>query len=188
MTRFKTIAIAAFVGLAASSAAIAGMWNNLPKVGSAAYSCGSVNGVSNCTVPAGPSYLTGSETVPADTNLANGQSPQTVIIPTSLLMNNGLAVVDGDATTYTVAAGISNVVLTDSNTITSSTVTAPAAPINGQRVRISANNTVTTFAFAANTGQTLGQTTPTVLTVSSTVPQGFEFIYETASAKWYRMQ
>ena len=77
------------LGIAASfliaGIAIAGMFANYPKVGGSSYSCGSVNGVSNCTVPAGPSALTGNETIPADTNLANGQSPQTVLIPVTKL-------------------------------------------------------------------------------------------------------
>src|SRR4051812_14217204 len=49
-----------------------------PIVGGASYSCGSTNAVQTCTVPAGPTAATGNETVPADTNLANGAQPQTV--------------------------------------------------------------------------------------------------------------
>ncbi len=71
-----------------TAGAIAGIWNNsFPIVGGAAYSCGSVNNVSNCTVAAGPASITGAETFPADTNLSGGRNPQTVIIPTLAMAN-----------------------------------------------------------------------------------------------------
>jgi hypothetical protein len=43
---------------------------------------------SNCnsTAPAGPVGLTGKELIPADTGLASGQQPQTVLIPSALLV------------------------------------------------------------------------------------------------------
>jgi hypothetical protein len=185
----KRLGIAAFLIAALSSAVMAaGAFFGYPIVGGAAYCATTVNATCTSTIPAGPTSLTGTENIPADTLLSGGRSPQTVSIPSALLMNNGLAVVSGVATTYTVAAGISNVVLSHSTTIDSSTVTAPAAPIDGQRVRIGADHTVTTFAFAANTGQTLAVTTPTVLTASTTVPAGYEFVYQASSAKWFRLQ
>lgn len=46
------------------------------------------NGVCNQYVPAGPNSLTGNETIPADTNLPNGQMPQTVQIPFSIAANS----------------------------------------------------------------------------------------------------
>lgn len=52
--------------------------------------------------PAGPSYITGNETVPADTNLPNGQNPQTERIPLSLIgKGNGFsnALLGGDFNT-----------------------------------------------------------------------------------------
>ena len=39
----------------------------------------------NSFVPSGPPVVTGSELIPADTQLANGQQPQTVLIPSSTL-------------------------------------------------------------------------------------------------------
>jgi hypothetical protein len=185
----KRFGIAAILVAALSSAVMAaGAFFGYPIVGGAAYCSTTVNSVCTNTVAAGPTTLTGTENVPADTGLSGGRSPQTVVIPSALLMNNGTALVSGVATTYTVAAGITNVVLTHSTTIDSSTITAPAVAIDGQRVKIAADHTVTTFAFAANTGQTLAVTTPTVLTASTTVPQGYEFVYVASTAKWYRMQ
>lgn len=181
------------LGLAAlvTSAAIgwsAGLFQGLPVVGGASYCGTTVNAVCTQTIPAGPTTLTGVEKVPADTQLSGGRSPQSVYVPTALLMNNGTSLQTGVAITYTVADGISNVVLSHTTTIDSAAITAPANPIDGTRVRIGATNTVTAFSFVANTGQTLAVTTPTVLTASTTVPAGYEFIYVASTAKWYRLQ
>ena len=179
-----------FVGLITTVAIAfaAGQFQGYPVVGGAAFCGTTVNNVCTQTIPAGPSALTGTEKVPADTQFSGGRSPQTVVVPSALLMNNGTSLQTGATITYTVAAGITNVVLSHSTTITSASITAPASPIDGQRVKIAADNTVTTFAFVANTGQTLAATTPTVLTASTTVPQGYEFVYVASTAKWYRMQ
>lgn len=179
-----------FAGLIATVAVSlgAGLWQGFPIVGGASYCETTVNAVCTQTIPAGPSLLTGTEKVPADTQLSGGRSPQTVLIPTATLMNNGTSLQTGATITYTVAAGISNVVLSHSGTITSAAITAPAAPIDGQRVKIGSDQTVTTFSFVANTGQTLSVTTPTVITASTTVSYGYEFIYVASTAKWYRLQ
>ena len=166
----------------------AGLFQGLPVVGGASYCGTTVNGVCQQTIAAGPVRLTGTEKVPADTQLASGQNPQSVYIPTALLMNNGTSLQTGDAITYTVADGIANVILDDTDTITSAAITAPANPIDGQVVNIGSAKTVTTFSFVANTGQTLAATTPTVLTASTTAPQGYAFRYVASTAKWYRMQ
>ena len=73
---------------------------NFPQVGGASY-CDSTQNGTLCTntVPAGPPTVTGIETIPADTNLANGQQPQSVKIPTSLLGNSINRLIGGDMTT-----------------------------------------------------------------------------------------
>jgi hypothetical protein len=60
-------------------------WPNLPIVGGQAYSCGQNNGVSDCTVPAGPPSITGIETIPLDTNLSGGETPQTAKVTINTL-------------------------------------------------------------------------------------------------------
>lgn len=69
----------------------AGNWSTLPQVGQPTFSGGTSTGatgtVSTSSVPAGPSFLTGLEVVPADTNLAGGASPQSVTIPVPMLGN-----------------------------------------------------------------------------------------------------
>lgn len=77
------LATVATVGIAFS----AGQFPNYPTVGSSSYcggfSTGTTGQVCTVTVPAGPASTTGLELIPADTELANGQQPQTVTIPNS---------------------------------------------------------------------------------------------------------
>lgn len=181
---YAFISLLAIGGLAFGAGAFFGY----PIVGNAAYCATTVNAVCTQTIPAGPVTLTGNELIPADTQLSGGISPQTVSIPSDLLGGYTTVLYTGVSITQTVADNITNVVLSHSTTITDATITAPANPIDGQRVKIGADHTVSTFAFVANTGQTLSVTTPTVLTASTTVPQGYEFIYVASTAKWYRMQ
>lgn len=69
----------------------AGSFSTLPQVGQPSFSSGTSTGaagqVSGPSVPAGPSFLTGLEVVPADTNIAGGASPQSVTIPVTMLGN-----------------------------------------------------------------------------------------------------
>lgn len=79
-----SLAIAATIGAALAG----GAYSNFPVVGVPANTdCQSYgnNGVCNQYRPAGPSGVTGYEIVPADTQNANGQNPQTVDIPVNLL-------------------------------------------------------------------------------------------------------
>ena len=72
--------------------------------------------------------------------------------------------------------------------ITNESVTTPPVPFDGQRLAINANRTITTFALVANTGQSLGAATPTVLTASTTVGQGYEWVFRAANTTWYRLR
>jgi hypothetical protein len=53
----------------------------------------------NAFAPAGPSTLTGLELIPADTQLASGQNPQTVLIPSGILGSSTNRLIGGDMTT-----------------------------------------------------------------------------------------
>ena len=53
----------------------------------------------NVYTSAGPGSLTGEELIPADTQLASGQNPQTVLIPSGLLGNSVNRLIGGDMTT-----------------------------------------------------------------------------------------
>src|SRR5262245_32904679 len=90
MTKLRSFALAAGLCVAAAATAFAaGLFPNFPIVGGAAYCGGYSTGVAGqvCTVnvPAGPTALTGNELIPADTQLSQGQAPQTVLLtPRSL--------------------------------------------------------------------------------------------------------
>lgn len=195
MTKFK-IALAAFMVIGFGSiyaAAQSGFFANWPIVGGAAYSCGSVNAVSNCTVAAGPTIITGNENIPGNTNLSGGRTPQNVLFSMAslnLLPYEYKLVAAGTASyAYTVPNTTGTLILdVATGVITAASITTPAAPVDGQTLAISSAKTVTTFALVANTGQTLAATTPTVITASTTVPQGYKWLYRSTDAKWYKIQ
>lgn len=87
------LALGGFAAIAIGGLALGqsgqGLWPTLPVVGGAAYCSSTTNGVCTNTVPAGPAALTGNEGIPANTNLSQGRSPQSVIIPPALLANGG---------------------------------------------------------------------------------------------------
>lgn len=168
---------------------------NLPIVGGASYSCGSVNGVSNCTVPAGPTVLTGNETIPVNTNLSQGRSPQQVLVKPASLNANPITFVTVSGTTLPTGISASNVdggvVYNSTATITSANITLPSSAINGQTYRVSSNRTITTLSVTAASGDSMGtNTAPTVLTASTTVPNGYNFICSKSGTvcTWYRLQ
>lgn len=94
MRRYRMAALGLIAAAAVSSVALAaGLFPGFPIVGGSSY-CSSYSGtggggtfgtVCNSTVPAGPAVTTGTELIPADTGLASGQQPQTVLIPSSLV-------------------------------------------------------------------------------------------------------
>ena len=104
--------------------------------------------------------------------------------------NLGKAVPDAYIQTATPATGNSitlastNVVLILKHTATIATLTIvlPAAPSNGQILRICTRSTVTTLTLSANTGQTCYGAPSTITPTSQTA-----FIYEAATLSWYRI-
>ncbi len=201
MKTLRKSALAVGLVLAASlSAWAAGLFPGFPIVGGAAY-CTSfvVNPLTGLptttcngpTVPAGPTVPTGSELIPADTGLANGQAPQTVLLPLRALNAAPLSYnlcAAAACGSFTVGNNSGGVLLSYTTTIDSATVVTPAAPMDGQRFSISADHTITSLTVTANTGSTLSVTTPTVLTASTTAPQGYEFAYVASTTKWYRIR
>lgn len=92
--RFAALAAIVCAFVAPSIYAIAaGSFSTLPQVGQPTFSGGTSTGssgtVNTSSVPAGPTFLTGSETIPADTNLAGGAPPQSVTIPVTAFGNYG---------------------------------------------------------------------------------------------------
>ena len=99
---FKRIALAMVAVLSCAGLSVIAQTfaPDFPQVGSGSY-CASTQNGGTCvnTVPAGPPAVTGTETIPADTNLSNGQFPQSVKIPTGLLGNAVNRLIGGDMTT-----------------------------------------------------------------------------------------
>src|ERR1035437_5252484 len=192
------LALAGTIGIGTAYAA--GMWPDYLIVGGATYcagpsqrATGSIIGlVTGCPnqVPAGPTAITGNELIPADTHLAGGAAPQTVLIPMAAL---GALPVQFVSVSSASPAGISatnnsgGVCYNSTVTITAANITLPVAPIDGQQYSICSNFTVTALSVAAGAGSTLSVSTPTVLTASITVNQGYTFIYNLASTKWFRL-
>lgn len=190
----KKLLLACAFALGLGSVAIAqgtGFFPFWPLVGGASYSCGSVNGVSNCTVPAGPTIVTGNETIPANTTLSSGAAvPQNVLV--SLKSLNGLPLLFQNATTshHVSASNISGgVVFNNTHTITQANVTLPAAPVDGQQYAISTNRTITALSVSAGGSTAIAaNTSPTALTASTTIVQGYRFVYNLSGNLWYRLQ
>ncbi len=181
----------------------AGMWPDYPVVGSASYCAGTSNSatgtiiglVTGCpnTVPAGPTIVTGNEQIPADTHLAGGAAPQTVLVPMASLNALPIQFVSvtaavNAAPAVSAANNSGGVCYNSTLTITSANITLPLAPIDGQQYVVCSNFTITTLVVGAAAGATLSVTTPTVLTASTTVPQGYTFIYNAASTKWFKLR
>lgn len=168
-----------------------GFWNNWPIVGQSSYCATTTNGVCTSTISAGPTALTGRESVPA--NSGSSTMPSSILIPVGTLGANPVTVV---SVTGTSPSGISasnldgGVIYNATGTITSAAVTLPASPIQGQLYRISANRTITTLSVTPASGDSMAaNTAPTVLTANTTGgPQGYLFYYNKSNTTWFRLQ
>lgn len=193
MKRLKLAVAGLFAAALVSTAAYAaGMFPGFPIVGGASYCNGYATGTSGqvCIqqVPAGPN-LTGAELMPADTQLSQGQSPQTVLIPSKVLGGGALnyqAPLTGAS--ITVGANDGKLILKPAGTIATLTVTLPpASALTDQQIlQISSTQTVTALTLTPGSGTTINNT-PTAITPSTTGSFGYQFIYRAASAEWFRI-
>lgn len=208
MKRFR-IAMVAGLGLAILSSVVwaAGNWSTLPIVGYPSFCASTVTGTgglggitgqgqgstgSICgqTVLAGPPQVTGNEMVPADTNVTGSAPPQTVRL--SMASLNALPYVYNLAAsatpgTVTVTANTGMTIMDYSGTITSATITLPPSAVDGQRYYLTSTRTITSLTVNAASGDTLANgASPTVLTVSTTAPFGYGWMYIAATKIWYR--
>jgi len=156
------------------------------------------NSVCNQYRPAGPTTLTGNETVPANTNLSGGGQPQSVLIDVNTL---GAGAITFNSTTGTgqnpvVTNGVSNYFYTGAGTATFATFTFPSAPSQGQRLCLyNAGTGILTLTSLVATGKTLVGTTPTSIPVAvasgaqATVTNaGICYLYDNPTLSWYRFQ
>lgn len=180
--------------IASTAAYAAGYFPGFPIVGGAAYCQGTSTGTSGqvCVdnVPAGPSALTGTELLVADTGYSQGQAPQTVYVPLAALGALPTQYATPlTATSVTVLPTTGTMLLDPAGTIAALTVVFPAATslIDGQILRIASSQTVTALTITPGTGTTVSNS-PSAITISTTAPYNYEFIYKASLAKWFRLQ
>jgi hypothetical protein len=184
-----TVALISTIGVAL---AISGNQIGFPIVGGASY-CGSFGngGVCNQTVPAGPTIVTGNETIIANTNLPNGQNPQTVLLNMASIGAGPYQYVAITASggSSTILSTTSAFILDPTGTTAAYTLVLPADAVlsDNQRLKISSSQTVTSLTLTPGAGTTVSNS-PTALTISTTAAYGYEFIYDKPLTKWYRLQ
>lgn len=188
----KKIGIVIIAALLAGTASlVAQNWPNLPIVGGASYCASSVNNVCVSTIPAGPA-LTGSETIPADTNIAGSGQPQTVKIGVATLGSGALtynAPLTGASITLTSLTR--QLILEPAGTIAALTVVLPAATtlVDSQRINICGTQIVTALTVTAGSGTTVsGAPTAMLVPVVTGGASCFGWIYRQANTTWYRTQ
>lgn len=191
----SALALVAFAGVAiAQGVGGVGLWNNWPIVGQSSYCATTTNSVCTSTVPAGPSALTGAETIPANRG-TSATAPTNVLIPVGSLGGNPITV--QSITTGAVGAtaiSASNldggVIYSAAVTITSAAITLPLNPIQGQTYKVSSNRNITTLSVSAASGDSMAaNSAPTVLSTNIVGgPQGYVFYYNKSNTTWYRLQ
>lgn len=192
-----SLAVLAAVGFLLGTSAVraGGMFEMLPPVGSSVC-VNMVNGSCVSTVT-GPTSITGSETIPADTGLSQGVSPQTVRIPIGALGGGSIQVVTTNASV--VAAAGTRYLISNQTTATIALVNLPPNPVDGQQFSIvnagSGVLTLTSIAVGASPSGTtiVGGAAPASLGVqtnnaAAAVLSSVDYVYRAADNKWYRVQ
>ena len=147
------------------------------------------NGVCNQYQPAGPSSTTGSETIPADTNIQGGGSnanPSTVVIPI-VTLGGGLLVTEAPLTgvSITLTAQTTKLAINPAGTIAAHTIVLPAASalIDGQTLEIGSTQIITALTVTAGSGTTVVGVPSGVLGAIG----GFKIVYQASTATWFRI-
>lgn len=167
MLRSLLLGGAVAVGLV-TAALSAGFWQGVPPL-------------------SGTQTLTGNEFAPFDTGRTAGLNPATIAMGLQQLGAGYSIVTTG--TSGTVPNNVSNYILNGVGATFA--VTLPAAPVDGSIVSISnpTSTSISTFSVSANTGQTITSVAPTALGAqSATATLSYKYIYNAATAVWYRLQ
>ena len=171
--------------------AVAQQWLPFPIVGGSSFCSSTVNNTCVNTVPAGPA-LSGNESIPADTNAANGQSPQTVKIPVTAL---GVGTLDYSAPTsgtlITANSTTRQIIVKPAGTLAALSLILPAASVltNGQRIGFCTTQIITAMTVYAGTGTTVSNApTAMLVPVATGAASCVEWIYRQADTTWYRVQ
>lgn len=159
-----------------------------------------VGGVARCIAyaPAGPTAMTGYETVLTDTHGAAGSIPQTMNTPLTAV-GGGILDVQAPLTgaTLTLTPQHRQLIVNPAGTIAALTVAFPAASatmVNGQRIGVCGTQIVTALTATAGTGNTFGSTVTSqamLVPVVTGAASCMEWVYSKTSATagvWYRTQ
>lgn len=198
---FGLAAVVLAAGL--STAHADGMFSKLPIIGGQPYCALFAGDGTTCVenVPAGPPALTGNERVPADTHMPNGQSPQTALLPSTLLANGyggtTIATITGTTAAVVVADGISNYIYAGAGAATYTSFKLPPNPIQNQKFCLTdAGSGILTLTAVAvgTTGQSIVGTAPTSIPVATAVGTAGTvtlssncWIYNVSNTSWYRV-
>lgn len=173
MKLFKLAIAATALLLSGVSAYAGGAFQGYPGVGvTANTNCLSFgnNSVCNQYQPSGPTFLTGTEIFPADTNFSN--QPYTITVPTSLFGggygNATVSSTTGTTALVQAADGIGTFVYSGAGTATYTSFKLPPNPMNNMKFCLSnaGSGILTLTAVAAGTN-TFGNT-PTITGVTPT--------------------
>lgn len=172
MLKKLSLSLAALIASAVIAFA-GGAFTNFPGVGvTANTNCTSYGngGVCNQYQPAGPTYLTGTEVFPADTNYAN--QPFTITVPSSIF-GSGYGNVATSTTTGTTALvqatdGTGTYIYAGAGTATYTSFKLPPNPMTNQQFCLAnAGSGVLTLTAVAAGANTFGNT-PTITGVTPT--------------------
>lgn len=157
------------------------------------------NNVCNAYAPAGPTTVTGAETVMSDTHLPSGQAPVTVNMPITAIGGGKLSVqAPLTGATIAVDAQTRQLIVNPAGTIAALTVNLPAAssttPYDGQRIGLCGTQIVTALTMGAGTGNSFGSTVTSqamLVPVVTGAASCMEWIYSKTSSTagvWFRTQ
>lgn len=84
--------------------------------------------------------------------------------------------------TITIADNVSDLILNPAGTLATGTITMPANPIDGQKIRISSSQVQTALTLSPNSGQSI-KNAPTALAAAGV---GVGYIYQLSATTWFR--
>lgn len=134
-------------------------------------------------------FQTGSGSIPGDIRFRIGGNFDKVVIDTSGNLINIQAVADQSYSlqapstgfTITIANNISTLILDPLTTLATGTINMPSTPIDGQTVRVTSSQIITSLTVSGNGHSIVGS--PTTLPLGA----GFAYIYNLSGTTWYRL-
>lgn len=207
LTLFALVACAGSVAIAQYTTSAGGVGAGYPTLNVPADTqctsyrnpTGGPPGTAVCDVyaPAGPTAMTGYETVLADTHVAGGNPPQTINVPLTAI-GGGKLTVEAPLTgaTLTLDAQTRQLIVNPAGTIAALTVNLPAASatmVNGHRIGICGTQIVTALTLGAGSGNTFNPAVQTAMLVPVVTGAASctEYVYSKTSATagvWFRVQ